>query len=400
MATVPKVAASYALMAWITCTIAGAGAASAQTERVVRSTGNGVWGDEVELVEELRIGLLEGPDEYLFGRVVGIAVGPGGEVYVADDMGPVVRMYDSAGRYVRDLGRKGAGPGEYNGIGGVRMMPDGRVAVWDVLNGRVVLFTSDGEPSATIPMGGARVAVEFQADRQGLLYAYTLIGTRGQGRCLGRGWTRARADGAIVDTIHLPPISDCSKHQLSVSSPSGWEPGFVSTYDGTINPLGFLVSGHTDTYAFELRRPGGATLRVERGHRPVRLSRAERREWEGIAQHASRFIRSGEVPEIPREKPAFKDIQTDADGRIWVRPYVPAVRNPEPPGRVTGYARRTWREPVVFDVFEPTGRYLGRLTLPWDSRMLEATGDRLWLRIKGEMDESYLVRYRLEVPGR
>jgi hypothetical protein len=51
--------------------------ADAQTSQVVRSTGPGAWGT-VRLVEDKRIGVLEGDDAYTFGMIKGIVVGHDG----------------------------------------------------------------------------------------------------------------------------------------------------------------------------------------------------------------------------------------------------------------------------------------------------------------------------------
>jgi len=58
---------------------------------VVRTLSGGIWADEGRLVSDLRIGELEGQDEYLLGNVSGLAVGPAGEMYIYDSQGPALR---------------------------------------------------------------------------------------------------------------------------------------------------------------------------------------------------------------------------------------------------------------------------------------------------------------------
>ncbi|HSR41343.1 MAG TPA: 6-bladed beta-propeller, partial [Longimicrobiales bacterium] len=103
-----------------------------------------VWA-RVDLVEEVRIGLLQGDDRYLFGEVRNVVSTPDGSTWVVDAQGPRVRIYDPAGRYVRDVSRPGEGPGEIASVMGIDVTPDGRVAVWDLRNGRVSLYRQDGE---------------------------------------------------------------------------------------------------------------------------------------------------------------------------------------------------------------------------------------------------------------
>ncbi len=79
---------------------------------VVRSTGS-VWGETAELVQDLRIGLLEGAEEYMFGDIQSLAVGTDGAIYSYDSHLKVLRKHSATGDYVATLGREGEGPGEY-----------------------------------------------------------------------------------------------------------------------------------------------------------------------------------------------------------------------------------------------------------------------------------------------
>jgi hypothetical protein len=66
----------------------------------------------------------------------------------------------------------------------------------------------------------------------------------------------------------------------------------------------------------------------------------------------------------------------------------------------------TWKQPVVFDVIEPNGRFLGTVAIPgvrkspYDSfpRIVRARDMTVWTIELGEFDEQYVVRYRI-VPG-
>jgi hypothetical protein len=182
-----------------------------------------------------------------------------------------------------------------------------------------------------------------------------------------------------------------------------------------MSTLGYLITGQNETYAFEQHRPGAPVLRVERSYSPVSLSRAERAEWEAWAGF---FQRRAATPTssdprvilqaprrvtytIPDTKPAFSDLRTDSEGRIWVRRYVAAVSNPGPERqRGDDRPRRVWREPPTFDVFEPAGHFLGTVTLPWNAMFYDAKGRHIWATIRGESDEPYVARFRVESAGR
>src|SRR5690625_6042225 len=84
-----------------------------------------------QAVEELRIGRLAGEPEYTFGRVSRIATGKNGTIFVADNQVPVIRMYNSEGHYLRNVGREGQGPDEYNTYRWMLKRTYGRLDVTD-----------------------------------------------------------------------------------------------------------------------------------------------------------------------------------------------------------------------------------------------------------------------------
>lgn len=94
------------------------------------------------LREVSRIGMVEGPPEYLLGASPTFTVGPDGSLFVADR--GTLRHYDADGTYVRTIARRGEGPGEMTSVGGIDISADGLVAALDRGNRRVNVFSSDG----------------------------------------------------------------------------------------------------------------------------------------------------------------------------------------------------------------------------------------------------------------
>lgn len=103
-------------------------------------------------------------------------------------------------------------------------------------------------------------------------------------------------------------------------------------------------------------------------------------------------------PAIPDRKPFFSDIQTAADGRIWVQVSQPGRlvttdSKPTHDGGVPPVER--WIEPVVYDVFEVDGRYLGSVHLPDETELMYMRGDQVWAVQRDENEVPYVVRYRI-----
>ena len=78
--------------------------------RTVRTLEGSVWGEASRLELEATIGVAEGPEEYILGRVVGLYA-QADRIYVLNQQPLVVRAYDLDGRFVRGIGYRGSGPG-------------------------------------------------------------------------------------------------------------------------------------------------------------------------------------------------------------------------------------------------------------------------------------------------
>lgn len=407
-------------VAVVACCLLLAIPGQAQELQVVRADGPPLWGDEVRLVEETRIGALSGAPEYVLGSVGGVVQLDDGTVWVGDTHLHAIRVYTADGQYLRQVGREGEGPGELRYPSSMRLLPDGSVAVWDSGLIRVSRFDSAGHFMAsftprTIQMG--LPAEEFEVDREGNLYLiarefgdYSQIDqSTAAGRleaarvALGIGtprfWFKLRPDGEILDSIYLEPFEQ-GAHA---------DPEFTFT---VLSPLGYKVVARNDEYAIELRRSGSQAVRIERSWEPIEYDREERQEKQRLADAAAR--RSGRpAGRVPELKPPFSALWLDADGRIWVRLHQPGYRVAEDATRRaereeacrffdTSKAEcdervREWYEALVYDVLEPSGRYLGRLEFPQsDTELKQAQSRTLWVVEKGEFDEPYVVRYRIE----
>src|SRR5687768_9429973 len=114
---------------------------------IVRADNRPVWGEAVRITRDLRIGEVEGPPEFTFGRISGVTVGPNGSIFVVDEQVPTVREYDRVGKYIRSYGRRGEGPGELQRPEAA-VVAANQLIVRDIRNRRFVVYPlSGGEPS-------------------------------------------------------------------------------------------------------------------------------------------------------------------------------------------------------------------------------------------------------------
>jgi len=355
--------------------------------------------------------VLDGDEEYMLGKVYNVAIGRAGTVLIADHLVPVVRMYDARGKFIRNVGRSGEGPGEYRSIAGLKTFPDGRIALWDNRIQRLTTYTPNGHvlKSFRVP-SGLHTQHTFEIDHEGYAYVRTTTGRPVSYEPWDKGWIRVSSSGKVLDTIREPRELNPLDSWV-FDTPSGHERPFTREIVSTMSRFGALIAGRNDAYAFELTRPGARTVRIERAYTPITLQSGERTEWEAWARYmedrsaapltSNRTIQTAPrrraVYSIPAVKPAFSEFRTDSDGRIWVRRYVTAI--PKPDGeRKPGdkKPRRVWKEQPTYDVFEKTGRFMGTVVLPWKADFEAAIGTSVYLTVTGELGEEAVARFRIE----
>ena len=415
-------------------------AAVQRSDTVVRLAGRPVHAEVGTLVEEISIGVTDGADEYMFGEIADVAIGRDGSIFVYDRQVRIVRQYDANGKFVRTFGRAGQGPGEYRAVSGIAVLPDGRVLVWDTAGWRLNVYSPTGALLATwntsTNPGSGSIAVSPRAvlvDTAGVIWLRRR-GPLDRAR-LAAGpemYERRRGDGTVIDTIAQPPFPR-AEQELTGTDPAGRarhtsDLPFSAPLIWRASPLGYLVTALPDRYAFELLvprargtasapatwRPGDPVLSVRRDVRPEAVTRQERDSARNDVMESMRRLNpawSWTGPDIPATKPLFKDIAIGMDGRIWI-PVVPEVTlrlgaimgpggagsagtGPRGPRPARSPQRPVPPRPARYDVFEPSGVYLGQVRIPPRTTVAVRRGDHLWAIVFDEDDIATLKRYRI-----
>lgn len=349
----------------------------------VHNPERGAWGARTawRAVEELRIGAADGGGPDVFAMPAALEVDAHGRLYVLDAQAGQLRVFGPDGRHVRSMGGQGAGPGEMAQPVGMALAPDGGVWVVDPGNARFTVFDTAGGYRETVPRPNAYASYPWPGrfDRHGRLWD---VG-RGAG---GPGGPPVllRTDPASGRTEPFPlpafePRQFVSRRGgITNSAPVPFSPRLAWALDAE----GRVWSGVTDAYRLRLHQPGGDTLRVvERAAAPVPVSAAER---DSVPLRLKWFTDQGgqvDLAEVPRAKPAYLSIRVDDRGWLWLRPSLPAGA------------------PAAFDVFEPEGRYQGRVTLPVahaDEMPLVVRGDRIHAVVLNDEGVPQVVRFRIE----
>ena len=376
---------------------------------VVRADNPPTWGEDVRVTEELRIGMLDGPEEYVFGRVSGIALGPENTVYVSDNQVPVIRQYGPDGQWIRNIGRSGEGPGEYREFIELRTLDDETLVVLDPGNGRVTKFRDGTYSSSFRSLSGLHpypiLTTALGSDTAGCVYVKAVVfpATMGGRDERNEVWIRFDAGGQVLDTIPIPP-EEKEGPGFQIIGKGGFYRPFNVMNVSAISPEGYLVTARNDEYALHRPLPDGRILRIERGAEPLTLLPEEKKQWDAWVEEVNenhRRLGEPETPSVSGKKPLIRKLFVDDDARIWVAVYAEARFVPYSPEEKAERGDRPgleWNQPLDWEVFDPRGTFLGRITLPDGTSLVAARGNTVWGVQEGFYDEEYVVRFRLHLP--
>lgn len=82
-------------------------------------------------------------EEDYFGRIEGYAVDTEGNIYIADSMVQTIKVFNKEGKYIRSIGQRGRGPGEFMAISGV-FISNKFIYALDPMQFRISKFSLNG----------------------------------------------------------------------------------------------------------------------------------------------------------------------------------------------------------------------------------------------------------------
>ena len=356
---------------------------------VVHNPADPVWAEDDgwRVVEELRIGRVEGDGPDVFGRIGSMEVDASGRVWLFDSQAQELRVFSPAGQHIRTIGRRGGAPGEFAQAVRVERGPDGRMWVMDPQNNRISIFDTAGTYVDGKPALGGFIIMPWPGgfDDEGSYYAPVPQG----GRDFRIGLVRYDSGFAPRDTLQ-PPTYDVARESFEHRSPGGGMMMAGVPYQGgltwQLSRRGTIWALITDQYRLFELAPDGDTLRsITREFEPQPVTAADR---EAARENLKWFTDQGgqiDLSRIPATKPPVSSFFLDDAGHIWVA----RVTAPELTGR-------------LYDVFDPEGRFLGALEMPFPLSPFPTPivrNGELHGVTADELGVQYVVRARIEKDG-
>jgi hypothetical protein len=313
------------------------------------------------------------PDAALYD-VISVEEDAAGNFYALNQGDKRILAFDSTGRFLRAIGRRGKGPGEM--LAPLAIAPWGAdgLFVLDPVNARLNRFRrSDGAFLGAAPAGGEGISLRrmrMTPDGRVFVEAHrptVLTGARTSQPFVALMDTLT---GNLTRVLELDPVS-----RLQVKQESGvrvMDRPFSPRPVWAVDSRGDVLFGTGSTFEV-FRQAGGQRQVVVRG--------------EGEAQPVTGFDRQAFLDrrrqqanaagiDFPETKPFYNDLLTDTDDRVW-------VQTPRAEGS------RAW------EIFDRSGRKAGELLLPAKTYLRGISRGSLYVVQLDDNDVETLLRFRL-----
>ncbi len=326
-----------------------------------------------------------------------------GRVAIAEQSTSSIKLFDARGRFVRSIGRRGSGPGEFSAITRLVLLTGDTIAAYDGLRGTLSVFDTTGKLARTTRlvsgMGGLQLT--------GMLADGTMILTRGYNPMFSRtsrlerdsiSYVTATSGTERLDTIVTVPGSDVylfAGPDFSSRNPLPF--GRVSLI--AIQPDRLAIATG-DSWDIQIRSPNGQLRELHRvAHRPVPVTRDDIARYKRNTMERMRSVRV--VAAGGGGGPPGSDWAARQERMLEVVPY-PATHAPydsllpAPGGELwVRAAGKPGDDPRLWVALGRSGAALGTVSVPARLRVLEVGTDFVLAVRRDEDDVEHVGVYPL-----
>lgn len=309
------------------------------------------------LKEDFSIGEGE-QEEEMFSEMTAVEVDKKGNIYILDRKESMIKVFDSKGKYVRTIGKKGQGPGEVNQPVGIRITPNNELLVEDVFNQRLAVFALDGKFLKNVSTAKALGLAGIAVDSQGNIIGQQVVPSENK---LIR---EVKKYGSDLNPLFTIVSSD-----------------FPNILEGKINIFRFLIFyvvgkenhifyGNPEEYEIKIFNSEGKLVKkILKEWDAVKVTKED--EEDILARIPDVGGGFKDRLEFPKLFPAYQSFSLDEQERLLVRTFEKGKKKNE----------------YFFDVFDVEGKYIAKILLKGEPRVWK--GKKLYAI--DETEEGFMI---------
>ena len=355
--------------------------------KVIKNPGEPLYSEMTfELEEDLSIGN-EDDENYLFYRAIDIQVDTDGNIYVLDYGNYRVQVFDKSGIYLRTIGKKGQGPGEFSAPTRLQLDEEtGNIFVKDNGLRKIIIFENEGR-YIDKDINLVELLNDFYLDSDRCIWGKFSLPGIDMYRFIKKLTLTGKVEKIFAEIPYYMKRLMLSKTKVGNTV---YAEGYFFThgyeYDLFLSKVDShtFVYGHSKKYELVAVDKSGKTLFIMRkDESPIKITKNEKDRIKN--QKIWNLRKQGHyVPEIsikfPEYMPYFYSITTDDISRIYVR------KNPVSRESNTNHE---------YDVFNKEGLYLYKANFNHYPDVIK--NGYVYTRIANEeTGEEQVKRFRIE----
>lgn len=204
----------FMLFLFVGCSDPSDGGSASVSPALPRSAG--VSAAHTFLADTTRVSLSEGRDSRLVAPA-GLVSADEGDIYVADASEGVVHQFRLDGSFVRDIGSRGDGPGEFRTPAYPTLGQDGTLYVTDLTKSHVAVFSRSGEFKRNVSFEGVSRIDQVAVDSAGRFWVLGNARERNDDRILTIADQEGRTLSSLLPIAQFLPVGETDQ-QLWASS--------------------------------------------------------------------------------------------------------------------------------------------------------------------------------------
>ena len=287
---------------------------------------------QIDITEVLRLGDEAAGDTVLFSRITHLAVNSRGDIIVAEAHRTSIRVFDSEGAYMNNIGSIGQGPGEYRffRMGGV-VGPADSVYLWEVYMDHVIVYDPN-DFSFVRHVTVEDAGIKEVSGIVGIVEAGWIMSMRANSfQPTDDGGVTVREDNdfeirkvdrdggygqEIIATVRgIEVIYDTAGMRASFGI---YGMPFARDAVWAMGPNDMFYYGWSDAIQITVTDPDGSIqARIHHEHDPVFITDAEIRKARDVERERYRELLAAREPH--KTKPAFETFVVDEAGNVWVK---------------------------------------------------------------------------------
>ena len=309
------------------------------------------------------------PKEEMFQNIVSLVIDDTNNIYILDKKAANIKIFNKDGNFLKIIGRRGEGPGEFVRPENVALSPNNELYVYDSGRFTIQVFSIDGKFKRQIPFSMLLFEGPKFTSNGEILASHGVIAENPK-------FALKKFNNEMESVFTYTSIPMLKLPKVNI---------FVFTFDfdlkWEVGPKSEIVWGVMTSPKYELfvhDEDGKYIKKITKEFTPIELTKAEykkfMKKWFGKIPTSKQFDLI-----IPRNYPPFQGFILDEEGRIFVHRFVEVEKSKK----------------HYFDVFDEEGKYITKITL--DEKFLFGTfkNKKLFSIEEDEDGYKYVRRYKV-----